>query len=107
MPRYMLQFSYTAQAWAALAKSPANRRLMVETMMKKLGGRLVDLYYHFGDFDGTAIVETPDDTTALAAVIAAISPGHIKATRTTRLMTVEETMQAMQKAATVSLPPPG
>src|SRR2546429_7135911 len=48
------------QAWAALAKNPANRRQLVEGMMKKLGGRLVDLYYHFGDFDGTAIVEAPD-----------------------------------------------
>src|SRR2546422_4797230 len=44
-----------------------------EGMMKKLGGRLVDLYYHFGDFDGTAIVEAPDDTTAVAAVIAAVT----------------------------------
>jgi uncharacterized protein with GYD domain len=67
MPRYMLQFSYTAQAWAALAKNPASRRQMVEAMMQKLGGRLVDRYYHFGEFDGTAIVEAPDDTTAVAA----------------------------------------
>ena len=75
--------------------------------MKKHGGGPVDLYYQFGDVDGTAIVETPDDTTAVAAVIAAVSPGHIEATRTTRLMTVEETVEAMKKAATVSLPPPG
>ncbi len=107
MPRYMLQFSYSATAWAALAKDPANRRALVETMMKKLGGRLVDLYYHFGDFDGTAIVEAPDDITAFAAVIAAVAPGHIKTTRTTRLMTVEETIEAMKKAGTVSLPAPG
>src|SRR2546422_11063736 len=78
-----------------------------EGMMKKLGGRLVDLYYHFGDFDGTAIVEAPDDTTAFAAVLAAVTPGHIKTTRTTRLLTVEETLEAMKKAGTVSLPAPG
>ncbi len=58
----MLLFSYTAQAWAALAKNPANRRQLVEGMMKKLGGRLVDLYYHFGDFDGTAIVCAQEDS---------------------------------------------
>jgi uncharacterized protein with GYD domain len=107
MPRYMLQFSYTPQAWGALAKNPTNRRPQVEGMMKKLGGRLVDLYYHFGDFDGTAIVEAPDDATAFAAVIAAVTPGHIKTTRTTRLLTVEETIEAMKKAGTVSLPAPG
>jgi len=40
-------------------------------------------------------------------VIAAVAPGHIKTTRTTRLMTVEETIEAMKKAGTVSLPAPG
>jgi len=102
----MLQFSYTAAAWAALAKAPADRRQAVEGMMKKLGGRLLELYYHFGEYDGTAIVEAPDDVTAAAAVMAAVAPGHIKTTRTARLMTVDEIMEAMKKAGTVSLPAP-
>src|SRR2546426_3336736 len=76
MPRYMLQFSYTPQAWAALAKNPANRRQLVEGMMKKLGGRLFDLYYHFGDFNGTAMVEGPDDPTAFPRVFRSVTPGH-------------------------------
>ena len=62
------------------------------------GGQLIDLYYHFGEYDGTVIFEAPDDTTATATVLAAVSPGHIRASKTTRLMTAEEAMDAMRKA---------
>jgi hypothetical protein len=54
---------------------------------------VIDLYYHFGEYDGMLIVEAPDDTAVNAAVIAVIAPRrHLKATRTTRLFTVEETV---------------
>jgi uncharacterized protein with GYD domain len=94
----MIQFAYTADAWAALTKNPADRREGLRTLLQGLGGQLIDLYYHFGEYDGTVIFEAPDDTTATAAVLAAASPGHLRAHKTTRLMTVEETMDAMRKA---------
>lgn len=106
MPRYMIQFAYTAQAWAALAKSPADRRPAVRAALEKVGGKLVELYYHFGEFDGFAILEAPDDVAASAAVIAVTAPGHLKATRTTRLFTVEEAMEAMRKAGAVPFQAP-
>ncbi len=106
MNRYMVQFSYTAQAWAALAKNPEDRSKPLEALAKKMGGRLLDLYYHFGDFDGTAMIEAPDDVTASAAVIAATVPGHLKAVRTTRLFTVAEAMEAFRKAGTAVYPGP-
>ena len=46
----------------------------------------------------TLILEAPDDTTATAGLLAAVSAGHLRATKTTRLMTVEEAMEAMRKA---------
>ncbi|MGH7547503.1 MAG: GYD domain-containing protein [Gemmatimonadales bacterium] len=98
MPRYLLQFAYTADTWAALAKNPVDRRPAVRAVLEKVGGRLIDLYYHFGEYDGVAILEAPDDTAANAAVIAVSAPGHLKATRTTRLFSVEEAMEAMRKA---------
>lgn len=98
MARYMTQFAYTADAWAALIKNPVDRREGLRTLVQSMGGQLVDLYYHFGEYDGTVILEAPDDTTATAAMLAAVSPGHIRAVKTTRLMTVEEAMDAMRKA---------
>ena len=108
MPRYMIQFAYTADAWAALSKNPTDRREGFRTLAQNMGGQLIDLYYHFGEYDGTVLCEAPDDTTATAMVVAALSPGHIRASRTTRLMTVEEAMDAMRKAGGQSYPaPPG
>ena len=102
MPRYMVQFAYTAAAWAALTKNPQNRAEGLNALAERMGGRLLDLYYCFGEYDGMAILELPDDTAATAAVLAAIAPGHVKSSRTTRLMSVEETMDAMRKAGSAT-----
>jgi len=106
MSLYMTQFSYTAEAWAALAKNPADRSVPIQALAEKLGARLVGLYYCMGEYDGLVLSECPDDTTATALAIAAVSPGHVKAIRTTRLMTVQETMEAMRKAGSVTYAAP-
>src|SRR5215472_15079415 len=97
MALYMTQFAYTAEAWAALAKNPQDRSVPIREVSEKLGARLVGLYYCFGEYDGVALVEAPDETTAMAIAIVAVTPGHVKAIRTTRLVTVEEAMEAMRK----------
>ena len=106
MPRYMTQWAYTADAWAALSKNPADRRENMRALFQGLGGQHVDLYYHFGEYDGTVIYEAPDDTTAMAIIVAAVSAGHVRASKTTRLMSVEEAMDAMRKAGGQSYEPP-
>jgi uncharacterized protein with GYD domain len=106
MPLYMIQFSYTSEAWAALAKNPENRAEGISALAQKMGGRLVDVYYCFGEYDGVVLAELPNDTAATATVIAAVAPGHVKATRTTRLMTVNEAMAAMKQAGGVAYAAP-
>lgn len=106
MPLYMTQFGYTSEAWAALAKNPEDRKKAVIAAAQKFGGRLVDLYYHFGEFDGVLIAELPDDASVLALLIAVHAPGHLKATKTTRLFTAEEAMEAMRRAGTVAYAAP-
>jgi len=102
----MAQFAYTADAWAALTKNPADRREGLRTLIQGLGGQLIDLYYHFGEYDGTLIFEAPDDETATATILGAVSPGHVRATKTTKLMTVEEATGAMRKAGAQSYQAP-
>jgi uncharacterized protein with GYD domain len=106
MPVYMSQFAYTPEAWAALSKNPVDRREAVRALMDKAGGRLIELYYGFGEYDGVLLIEAPDDVTVTAALLAAIAPGHIKAIKTTKLLTVEEAMQAMRKAGGLSYQAP-
>ena len=106
MPLYMIQFAYTPEAWAALAKKPENRAEAISALAQKMGGRLVDVYYCFGEYDGVVLAELPNDTAATATVIAAVAPGHVRTTRTTRLMTINEGMDAMKQAGTVSYAAP-
>ena len=102
MALYMVQFAYTPEAWATLVKNPQDRSVAGREAVQKLGGRLVGFYYCFGEYDGVVITEAPDDSAALAGAIGLVAPGHLKAIKTTRLFTVEETMEAMGKAGSVA-----
>ena len=107
MPLYMTQFSYTAEAVAAMTKNPQDRSLGLAKLVEKLGGKLLCTYFCFGDYDGVAIAEVPDGTTELALVMAASAPGHLSATKTTRLFTMEQTVEAMKKAGALTYAGPG
>jgi len=106
MALYMTQFAYTAEAWAALVKNPQDRSVAANEFAQKLGGRVVGFYYCFGEYDGVAITEAPDDSAALAGAMALVAPGHLKAIKTTKLFTVEEAMEAMRKAGSVGFQGP-
>lgn len=106
MALYMTQFSYTPEAWAALMKKPEDRSVPLKALFEKLGGRLIGLYYCFGEYDGVAIGELPDNTAEMTMLLAVIAPGHLKATKTTVLFTVQEAMQALGKAGGIAYPAP-
>lgn len=106
MALYMIQGAYTTEAIAAMAKNPQDRRVPIRELTQKLGGRLIDAYYCFGEYDVVVLVELPDDTSATAVAMAVITAGHLKAYKTTKLFTVEETMEAMRKAGSVTYQAP-
>jgi uncharacterized protein with GYD domain len=107
VPLYMLQFSYTPEAWAALIRKPEDRSTAVDAIMKSIGGRLVSLHFHMGEYDGTAILEAPDDSAANAAIMATAASGAVRASKTTRLYTAKEMMDTLAKAGKISYKPPG
>ena len=98
MPLYMSQFSYTSEAWAALTRNPEDRSAAVGALAEALGGRMISFYYSFGEYDGVIIGEYPDEATAAAGALAGIMAGHLKAIKTTTLLSVEDTMEAMRRA---------
>ncbi len=106
MPIYMTQFAYTPQAWAALIANPADRSEPLRAMYEKLGGRLISLGYTMGEWDGVVIGEAPDEQTAIAAILAAIVPGHLRATRMTRLIPPDELIQSLRQAQGIAYPAP-
>ena len=107
MPQYMLQLAYTPESWKSLARNPEDRTGIAESVAKQLGGRLISFYYHFGEYDATVIAELPDDTAANAVAVAVLGSGGFRATKTTRLFSIKEAVEAFGKAGKVAYQPPG
>ena len=107
MPYFLFQGSYTAEAWAAQVKNPKDRIRAIKPLAKKLGGKVVHGWLSFGDYDVVGVCEMPDNTSAAAFSIAGVAGGALKALKTTPLLTVEEALEAMKKAAGSGYKPPG
>ena len=98
MPRYLIQVSYTAEAAAAFASKPQDRTEGLRALMEKLGAQLVSFDYGLGEYDAHVICTAPDDTMVVPIALAATAPGHLKAYKTTKLISPEEFMEASRKA---------
>ncbi len=106
MPIYMTQFAYTPEAWAALVRRPEDRSKVLDQLLHQFGGKLISFYYAFSEYDGIAIYEAPDETAAAGALLAVFGPGHNKAIKTTQLLSVDQALEAMRRAAGVRYQPP-
>ena len=107
MPQYLVQFAYSPQAWQALMQKPEDRTAALDALAKQAGGRLVSLHYHFGEFDGFVILEAPDDQAVNATVMAVQSAGGVRATRTTKLFSPKEFVDALSRAGKIAYQAPG
>jgi uncharacterized protein with GYD domain len=102
MALFMTQFAYTAEAWAALAKNPVDRSSAIDTLFQGIGGRLIGLYYCLGEYDGVVITEAPDTNAVTAALIAVVGAGHIKAIKTTTLLSANDMVEALKTSASLT-----
>ena len=99
MASYMIQVSYSTGAWAALVKRPENRIEVVRKVIEKLGGTAVGFWFAFGEHDIVGILEMPDNVSAAAFAVAISAGGACRSVKTTPLLSVEDAMAAMKKAA--------
>jgi uncharacterized protein with GYD domain len=106
MPNYLFQVAYTPETWASLLAQPHDRFDVVRPTIEKLGGKMVDAWFTFGDYDVVAIAEMPTNVEAAAFSLAATAGGGIRAFKTTPLMTRAEGMEAMKKGAKSGYKPP-
>jgi uncharacterized protein with GYD domain len=98
MPLYMTQFSYTADAWAAIVTKPQDRAAAFRALLQHLGGELIFFAYALGDYDGVAIYKAPNETAATATLLSVLSAGHVKELKTTALLSVEQVLEAAHLA---------
>ena len=103
MALYMVQFSYKSEIVANLIKNPEDRSIVVKNLIEQLGGKMHSFYYCFGDYDGIVIGEFPDNISSMATTMTSYAAGGVVSIKTTILITVEEAMAAMKKAAGIKL----
>ena len=99
MPYFLHQVSYTPEAIAKLIANPQDRFEAVRAPIEKLGGKIKDSYFAFGQYDAVLITEMPDNVSAAAIALAFAAGGALRNCQTTTaLMTAAEALEAMRKA---------
>lgn len=106
MALYMSSFAYKPGVWADLIKSPENREETVGRLLEEAGCKLHGLWYAFGEADGFALIEAPDNTTGAGLAIAIASSGAFRKFETTPVMTQAEMLNALQVASRVNYAAP-
>src|SRR3712207_7246987 len=106
MPHYMVQFSYSPQVWAGLIEQPEDRTAAVRGLIEGVGGRLVGLYWAFGDYDGVAIFEAPDNIAIGGAMVRGLGAGVFSAGKTTPLFTARGGQPPLALGGRATYPPP-
>jgi uncharacterized protein with GYD domain len=107
MPLYLTRFSYTPETWAKLIKNPEDRRAAAKEYIESVGGKLHGFWYACGDHDGYNLWEAPDNVSMAATSLAIGAGGALASVQTTVLLSVEETLAALQKAASIKYRAPG
>ena len=106
MPFYMIQAAYQAQGLEGLVRHPHDREQAIRPAVEGLGGKIHGLWFAFGEYDIVGIFEMPDNVSIAAFMLAAGANPAVKAIRTTALLTIEESIAAMQRAPRVGYRPP-
>jgi uncharacterized protein with GYD domain len=105
MPHYLIQVAYNTSGVAGLVKQPQNRIEKITPAIEALGGRIECGYFAFGKHDIVVICEMPDNVSAAAFALAVGAGGTVASYRTTVLLTPDEAVEAMRKAAESSYQP--
>ena len=101
MPLYLSKFSYTPGTWARMIADPEDRRVAARTYIESVGGKLHGFWYAFGAHDGYNLWEAPDDVSMAAVALAIGAGGALRSFETTVLLSVDDTMAALRRAAGV------
>ena len=107
MPMYMYQAAYSKDAIANLVQNPQNRTDAIRTVCESMGGIMVGCWMAFGEDDIIVLADMPNDEGMAAVAMAVAASGAAVRGRTTKLLTMEQAVSAMNKAnKTVHYQPP-
>jgi uncharacterized protein with GYD domain len=104
---YLMRFTYTPETWSKLMQNPEDRRDAARAYIEEVGGTLHGFWYGFGEYDGYAIFEAPDNVSITGVVLAITAGGALASVETTVLMSVEEMLEALAKGKDIGYRRPG
>ncbi len=80
MPVYVSLVKFTREGIMTMKNEGIARSNKVKRNVEELGGRLLAAYYCLGEYDVVAVLEFPDNKTAMKAAVKNASIGHISIT---------------------------
>src|SRR5690606_11160605 len=107
MPLYLTRFSYTPATWAKLIEHPEDRRNAATQYIEAVGGKLHGFWYAFGEYDAYTLYEAPDNVAMAANSIAIGAGGALSSLETVVLLSVEKTLDALERARAITYRSPG
>jgi uncharacterized protein with GYD domain len=88
MPMFAATIRFTEQGIQSVRET-TRRAAAFKTAAKKLGTKVLDVYWCLGPFDGLLIFEAPDTETATSAMLYLGAQGNVK-TQTAQIFTAGE-----------------
>jgi uncharacterized protein with GYD domain len=101
MTVYIIQGRYPREAIEGMINKPEDRAEAVAALAKSVGGKLLNYYVTFGEYDFMVIIQGgrgKSETDIMAAVLAAAASGGVTDLKTTVAVSSKDAMKAMRAA---------
>ena len=99
MAQFLFQVAYTSDSWAKQVHDQPNVLDRIQPLLSACDGRVDSCFYAFGEYDLVLIADFAGPEEAASFSLAATAGGAIKKITTTPLLTVEQGISAMHRAA--------
>ncbi len=100
MPMFLHQVAYSLEGWKALVSNPQDRTEVIRPAIERLGGKIHNAWFAFGEYDVVVVTEFQTNVDAAAIAMAFAAGGALRSVRTTPLLTNAEALEALKKAGT-------
>ena len=102
MANYLFQWTYKDPQIKGMVETTQDRPGELSKAVQGFGGRVLQFFFAFGEADGIALVEFPDNESCLACCLTLNAAGANASFRTTVLLTPQEAANAMRRAHMVT-----
>lgn len=109
MALFISYVSYSQSGLKGLLANPQDRTGAIQSLIEKVGGKVVALYNTTGTHDVVLVSEAPDGSDAVALSMAVSASGSVSKVETVRAWTGAEFKAVIEKAASLTgaYTPPG